>query len=154
MTDLTQEYTDRLTYQKHGLPDGFTLQRGDDGMVRYAAPPSLAGQYLVKPDTSGDIVTPDAASAIDSAVNYIADMGQGLLQGAARGAHEINRMIPGAPAIEAMGGAAFDAMGIDSTIEPADHPTRSISIRLGPSTAGDDPRHEGAENGWIWPRCR
>jgi hypothetical protein len=78
MTDLTQEYTDRLTYQKHGLPDGFTLQRGEDGMVRYAAPPSLASQYLVKPDASGDIVTPDAASAIDSVVNYIADIGQGF----------------------------------------------------------------------------
>jgi hypothetical protein len=136
MTDLTQEYTDRLTYQKHGLPDGFTLQRGDDGMVRYAAPPSLAGQYLVKPDASGDIVTPDAASAIDSAVNYIADMGQGLLHGASRGAHEINRMIPGAPAIEAMGGAAFDAMGIDSTIDPPTTLPGQLASGLGQALPG------------------
>jgi hypothetical protein len=136
MTDLTQEYTDRLTYQKHGLPDGFTLQRGDDGMVRYAAPPSLAGQYLVKPDASGDIVTPDAASAIDSVVNYIADIGQGFLQGAARGAHEFNKILPGAPAIEAMGGAAFDAMGIDSTINPPTTIPGQLASGLGQALPG------------------
>jgi hypothetical protein len=136
MTDLTQEYTDRLTYQKHGLPDGFTLQRGDDGMVRYAAPPSLAGQYLVKPDASGDIVTPDAASAIDSAVNYITDIGQGLLHGASRGAHEINRMIPGAPAIEAMGGAAFDVMGINPAIKPPTTFPGQLASGLGQALPG------------------
>ena len=38
--DLGAEYIIRQTYKEHGMPEGFTLQRSDDGMMRYAAPPA------------------------------------------------------------------------------------------------------------------
>ncbi len=99
MTDLTEEFILRKQLEAHGGMSGRQLRRDEDGAMRYLPPPA-------------------EPTFIDEAIDVIGDMGQGLLSGAAKGAHNINRMIPGAVELENAAGAAFDAMGVDTSIAP------------------------------------
>lgn len=98
MTDLSDEYEKRLGYEKSGAISQMTLQRGEDGFMRYAPAPA-------KP------------TLIDEALDVAGDIGQGLLQGAARGAHNINKLIPGASQLEDMATGLVQDAGIDPYID-------------------------------------
>lgn len=113
MTDLTQEMIDRRAYQSHGVPAGTLLQRGGDGMVRYGQPPVVdVNKYINTPDGSG----PTLSENVSNAMGYVADVGQGLLSGAAKGAANINELIPGATALAGAARQGMGAVGIDPSI--------------------------------------
>ena len=210
--DLGAEYIIRQTYKEHGMPEGFTLQRSDDGMMRYAAPPAtdlgelgtdqvgvtpegrpmmgnpdgsystersitvdIDGQFYNIPSMyGGKEVSPEEAKrmaienglsdvetgreftpygTVDEAVaaaqarsdsierptslaGYIGDIGQGLLGGAARGAHNINKMIPGAAFIEQAAGEIAEYAGLDTSIDQPTTMPGQLASGLGQALPG------------------
>ena len=77
--DLGAEYIIRQTYKEHGMPEGFTLQRSDDGMMRYAAPPATdlgelgTDQVGVTPEGRPMMGNPDGSYSTERSITVDID---------------------------------------------------------------------------------